>query len=150
MSKEDVDGTAKIVNGKAANRMIYSFVPYNTFNSNQTFAQLQLTGCQFAIFNLEYDKESNPVKAHVLTTGKIKNIYNESEDYISNNPDIKEGYGLDTLGAIQKIGYTQYVWPTVLWQSAICLVIVGFLGFMFYKSWDFEQQTKKNVYKKKK
>lgn len=147
---EDVDGTAKIVNGNAANRFIYSFVPYNTFNSNQTFAQLQLTGCQFAIFNLEYDADSNPVKAHVLTTGKIENIYNESEDYISNNPDLKEGHGLDTLGAIQKIGYTQYVWPTILWQSAICLVIVGFLGFMFYKSWDFEQQTKKNVYKKKK
>lgn len=147
---EDVDGTARIVDGLAANRLIYSFAPYNTFNSNQTFNQLQLTGCQFVIFNLEYDNDSNPVKAHVITTGKIENIYNESEDYVKNNSDLKEGYGLNTLEAIQKIGYTKHVLPTVLWQSGVCLIIVAFLGFMFYKSWDFEQKSKTNTNKKKK
>ena len=145
---EDINGTAKIIEGKAANRLIYSFVPYNTFNNNKTLTQLN--NCQFVIFNLEYDSSSNPVKAHVISSGKIENIENDANSFLSKNNDVLEGYGLGTLDAIQKIGYTSYILLNILWQSAVCFAIVGFLGFMFYKSWDFEQKIKYQSNKKKK
>lgn len=148
---EDVDGSAKIVDGIAANRLLYYCAPNNTFNSQKSLAALG--NCQFAIFSLGYDKDGATDSLEIITTGKITNIASSADAYTKNNKT-QPGYTLATLTGLRNAGYTEYIWKTVLIHSLIALVISGFLGFMFYKTWnvDFKEDSKvtnKNIKNKK-
>lgn len=145
---EDITGTAKVVDGKTLNRFLYSYAPYNSYNSKNSIINLGF--CHFALLNLEYDKDQNPVDATVITTGKITNVLKDKETYLSEHENILEGYGLDTLDGLKKAGYNAFIWPTILWQTCLSIVITGLLGFMFYKSWIVDQKEKEQNKNKKK
>lgn len=151
---EDVDGTAKYVDNIAANRLLYFADPKNAFNGQK--ALTGLSNCQFAIFLLGYDSAGDTESVEVLTTGKITNIASSAEEYAKNHKNMQKGYSLGTMTGLQNAGYTEFIWKKVLTHSAIALVISGFLGFMFYKTWklDFNvdndtKNKKKTIYKKK-
>lgn len=38
-------------------------------------------------------------------------------------------------------GYNAFIWPTVLWISAVALVISGALSYLFYLIWTTEEET---------
>lgn len=96
--------------------------------------------CNFAIILL--DDATNPTSMKVLGTGQIENIQYDQEKYLENNTDVCEGYGLETIPALNKAGYFKFVFPTLLWQTSIALVISGLLGFLFYRSWSNDQKKK--------
>lgn len=103
----------------------------------------ELDFCSFAIFELKYDADGDQSDAEVLTTGQIENIHNKSEEFIANN-NCSEGYGLDPTPALNKAGYFSYVFPTIIWQSAVSLAVCGILSFLFYSTWAYEEKTPNN------
>lgn len=141
---EDLDGTAKYVDNVAANRLLYFADPKSPYNSSKSLSALG--NCQFAIFSLGYDGSGNPESVDVLTTGKITNIAPSAEEHANSCTNLQQGYSLGTLSALQNAGYTDFIMKTVLTHSLIALVISGFLGFMFYKTWnlDFKVSTENN------
>ncbi len=148
---EDVNGIAEIVDGLPANRLIPYFAPDTLYSSGAKFAGCG--SCQFAVVELKYDSDSNPEGINILTTGKITNIAADEQSFIDANPDLLEGYTLNTFDSVKKAGYAKYIWKTVLLHSAITLVITGILGFFFYKTWSFAQEpveAPKNKYQFKK
>ncbi|OQB64004.1 MAG: hypothetical protein BWX94_00700 [Tenericutes bacterium ADurb.Bin140] len=107
-----------------------------------TFAIVQKTGL-----------DEDPIK--VWTIGTLTNIKSSTTANNSLNfntlPNLSEGYKSDLKAA----GYLKFVWPTLLWQSAIALVITAGLSYLFYNIWTIEdEETKKlkptNVKKVKK
>ena len=145
---EDVDGTAKYVDGIAANRLLYFADPKSPFNSSKSLSALG--NCQFAIFSLGYDSKGNPESCEIITTGKITNIAASAEEHAASAKNIKKGYTLGTLTALENAGYKDFIWKTVLTHSLITLVISGFLGFMFYKTWNLDLKSIENNNKNKK
>ena len=100
-----------------------------------------------------YDNDGATDSLEIITTGKITNIASSADAYTKNNKT-QPGYTLATLTGLRNAGYTEYIWKTVLIHSLIALVISGFLGFMFFKTWnvDFKEDSKvtnKNIKNKK-
>lgn len=102
-----------------------------------------LSSCSFALLELSYDKNKSADTVEVLTTGQITNIKGTAEEYIKANPDMQQGYGLNADKALTNAGYFGYIWPTILWQTGIAAVVTGVFGFLFYKTWTYEDPTKK-------
>lgn len=81
--------------------------------------------------------DEDPIK--VWTIGTLRNIKSSTT---SNNdlnfntlPNLNEGYKSD----IKTAGYLKFVWPTLLWQSAIAFVITSGLSYLFYHIWTIEE-----------
>ena len=51
--------------------------------------------------------------------------------------------GLNADKALTNAGYFNFIWPTLLWQTGIAAVITGVFGFLFYKTWTYEEPNKK-------
>ena len=56
---------------------------------------------------------------------------------------MQQGYGLNADKALTNAGYFNFIWPTLLWQTGIAAVITGVFGFLFYKTWTYEEPNKK-------
>lgn len=139
----DLGGRGIVTADKVINPYIRMYKPAYTYyldESENVTLFTDLEYCNFAVILL--DDAENPTSMKVLGTGQIDNIEYDQDDYLENNKDVKEGYGLETIPALNKAGYFKYVFPTVLWQSAIALVISGALGFFFFKSWSNDQKKK--------
>ena len=102
-----------------------------------------LSSCSFALLEVKYDKNNEADTVNILTTGQINGIEGTAEEYIKANPDMLQGYGLDGDKALTAAGYFNFIWPTVLWQTSIAAVITGIFGYLFYKTWTFEDPNKK-------
>ncbi len=76
---------------------------------------------------------SNSVK--VISTFTIDNVY-EAEAF-EDLETVLEGYSSD----FEKAGfsYFKFVFPTLLWQGALTLVITGILAVLFYAIWQVEE-----------
>lgn len=102
-----------------------------------------LSSCSFAMLEVVYDKNGDADTVEVITTGQISNIKGTSDEYIKANPDVQQGYGLNADKALTNAGYLSFIWPTVLWQTSIAGAITGVFGFLFYKTWTYEEPNKK-------
>ena len=77
-----------------------------------------------------------------------------SADSLNNDENAKTGYSQD----VTKIGisYIKFIFPTLLWQGALTLVLTGVLGVLFYAIWEAdpaeteEQRRIKQLQKNKK
>lgn len=103
----------------------------------------ELDFCSFAILELKYDEDGDQSDAVVLTTGQVDNIQPTAADFVANN-NCLEGYGLDTTPALNKAGYFSFVFPTIIWQSAVSLAVCGILSFLFYNTWMYEDKSTNN------
>ena len=68
---------------------------------------------------------------------------------LSSEENVSIGYGstaVDELVSLQNAGYTKYVLPTLAWQGAIALVISGFVSFLFYMTWTYEEPNQKKKF----
>lgn len=108
-------------------------------------------GYTFAVINL-YDDYSATRKYRNLFTMTIDNLYN-GEDFEALDT-VNAGY----RGSYSNAGYSYigYIWPTLLWQGALTLVVTGILGVLFYLIWQADpqetaqQKNIKNLRKNKK
>lgn len=116
-------------------------------SANKKFVELE--SCSFAMLEVVYDSKNDAETTKVLTTGKIENIEPTAEKYISANPDMLNGYGLDADKALTKSGYFGFIWPTILWQTGIAAVITGIFGFLFFKTWTYDDPKQKTNIKEK-
>ena len=140
----DIGGTAKVVDGYASTpyiAMTKAGYTYYTDDSERVKLVSDLDYCNFAIIALNDEKE--PTSMEVLGTGQIKGLEYDAEDYLEANPDANEGYGLVSIPALNKAGYFKFVFPTVLWQTAVAAAVTGVLGFLFYRSWLSDQKKEK-------
>lgn len=144
----DLDGTAKVVNGKTLNRLIYDHSLSYTFGETNIKNIKSLSFCNFMIAELSYDNDSKPKDLDILCVGQIQNLKANEEEYKTSATNLQEGFGLDTLEALKTAGYTKYVMPKVIIASIVSFVIVGFLSVMFYIT--INQSWKKNNPDKKK
>lgn len=108
-------------------------------------------GYTIAVINL-YDDYSATRKYRNLFTMTIDNVYN-GKDFEALDSSVA-GYRGDFTNA--GYSYIGYIWPTLLWQGALTLVVTGILGVLFYLIWqadpqETEQQKNiKNLQKNKK
>lgn len=100
-------------------------------------------GYTIAVINL-YDDYSATRKYRNLFTMTIENVLSGEEfealDTVSN------GYRGDYSNA--GYSYIGYIWPTLLWQGALTLVVTGVLGVLFYLIWQAdpeETEQQKNI-----
>ncbi len=109
------------------------------------------TGYTIAVVNM-YDDYSATRKIRNLYTMTIDDVYS-GEDFEALE-NVKNGYRGDFTNA--GYSYIGYIWPTLLWQGALTLVVTGILGVLFYLIWqadpeETEQQKNiKNLRKNKK
>lgn len=92
-----------------------------------TFALVQKTG------NL-----SEPIK--VWTEGTLSNIKSSTTSNNELNFNTLTGLNTGLKSDYEAAGYLKFVWPTILWQSAIALVITSALSYLFYNIWTLEEQ----------
>lgn len=98
-------------------------------------------GYTVAVLNL-YNDYSATIKYRQLYTLTIENVYN-GEDF-EKLDTVNNGYRGDYTNA--GYSYIGYVWPTLLWQGALTLVVTGILGVLFYLIWQTEpEQTAQQV-----
>lgn len=92
-------------------------------------------GYTFAVINL-YDDYSATRKYRNLFTMTIDNVYNGKDFEALESSE--EGY----RGSFTNAGYSYigYIWPTLLWQGALTLVVTGILGVLFYLIWQADPQ----------
>lgn len=76
---------------------------------------------------------SNSVK--VISKFTIDNVY-EAEDF-EELETVSTGYSSDYAKA--GYSYLKFVFPTLLWQGALTLVITGILSVLFYAIWQVEE-----------
>ena len=76
---------------------------------------------------------SNSVK--VISKFTINNVY-EAEDFEALS-EVSEGYASDYSKA--GFSYFKFVFPTLLWQGALTLLVTGVLGVLFYAIWQVEE-----------
>lgn len=99
----------------------------------------QLVSCSFAIVETTSADEVN-----VLFTGTLDNI-KRSAEAASKETNILKGYGstaFDELNALENAGYFKFVFPTLLWQCGLALLISGFVAIFFYLTWTYEDESK--------
>lgn len=92
-------------------------------------------GYTIAVINL-YDDYSATRKYRNLFTMTIDNVYN-GEDFEALDSSVA-GYRGDFANA--GYSYIGYIWPTLLWQGALTLVVTGILGVLFYLIWQADPQ----------
>lgn len=92
-------------------------------------------GYTFAVINL-YDDYSATRKYRNLFTMTIDNVYN-GKDFEALDSSVA-GYRGDFTNA--GYSYIGYIWPTLLWQGALTLVVTGILGVLFYLIWQADPQ----------
>lgn len=98
-------------------------------------------GYTVAVLNL-YNDYSATIKYRQLYTLTIENVYS-GEDFEEIDA-VNNGYRGDYTNA--GYSYIGYVWPTLLWQGALTLVVTGILGVLFYLIWQTEpEQTAQQV-----
>lgn len=110
-------------------------------SSGKKFTDLSF--CSFALLEVKYDKNNEADTVNIITTGQIDGIQKTADEYVKANPDMLPGYGLDADKALTAAGYFDFIWPTILWQTGIALVITGIFGYLFYKTWTYEEPNKK-------
>ena len=139
------DGTFTTPYLYASNFLQYQFVLMDEDGGElvSTKKFTDLSSCSFAMLEVAYDKKGDADTVEVITTGQITNIKGTADEYIKANPDIQQGYGLNADKALTNAGYLNFIWPTVLWQTAIAGAITGVFGFLFYKTWTYEEPNKK-------
>jgi hypothetical protein len=109
-------------------------------------------------------------------TFKIESVHGEERTLIFDNPDDFVGKGFQLTGILRSAkelknlqtqqgstitsglsgdeskvgkGYTAFIFPTVLWISAIALVVSGGMSYLFYIIWTAEETDSKKVLPKK-
>lgn len=98
-------------------------------------------GYTIAVLNL-YNDYSATIKYRQLYTMTIENVY--SGEVFEEIDTVNNGYRGDYTNA--GYSYIGYVWPTLLWQGALTLVVTGILGVLFYLIWQTEpEQTAQQV-----
>lgn len=128
----------------------YSITPNRSYavtdedgNEDETINFEKLTNCSFAIIETTNEKETT-----VLMSGLLNDI-KRTPTALSSEENVSIGYGstaVDELVSLQNAGYTKYVLPTLAWQGAIALVISGFVSFLFYMTWTYEEPNQKKKF----
>lgn len=114
---------------------------------DSTITFKNLTSCSFAFIETTSDKETT-----VLMSGTLNDI-KRSPEALSELSNVSLGYGsiaIDPLKTLQKAGYTNFVLPKLALSGGIALVISGFLSFVFYMTWTYEEEEQKKAFKKTK
>ena len=145
-SKGELETPYLYSSGALRHQFIVSDEAGDSLSSEKTFKEL--SSCSFAIIELVYDESNNAEEVVVLTTGYITDIEKSADDYVEKHPDMLLGYGLDSDKALTNSGYFGFIWPTILLHAGIAAAITGVFGFLFYKTWTYEepnQNKKKNV-----
>lgn len=125
--------------------------PTNPDNSSYYNDDNVKEGYTIAVLNL-YNNYSGTIKYRQLYTMTIDTVYS-GEDF-EDLTTTTNGYRGDYTNA--GYSYIGYVWPTLLWQGALTLVVTGVLGVLFYLIWQTEpeqteqQKNIKNLQKSKK
>ena len=99
----------------------------------------QLVSCSFAII-----ETTSADEVTVLFTGTLDNIKRTAEA-ASKEDTILKGYGstaFDELSSLENAGYFKFVFPTLLWQCGLALLISGFVAVFFYLTWTYEEDAK--------
>ena len=106
-----------------------------------------LTSCSFAIIETTSDSETT-----VLMAGTLNDIKRNPEA-LADLGNVSLGYGsiaINPLKTLQKAGYTGFVLPKLALSCGIALAISGFLSFVFYVTWTYEEESSNNKFKKAK
>ena len=142
---QKADGTFTTPYLYASNFLQYQFVIMDEAEGQlvSTKKFTDLSNCSFAMLEVVYDKNNAADTVEVLTTGQITNIKGTADEYVKANPNMQQGYGLDSDKALTNAGYFNFIWPTLLWQTGIAAVVTGIFGFLFYKTWTYEEPNKK-------
>ena len=79
----------------------------------------------------------------LLCFGELTNIVSKSTE-ISKAYNAVNGYFVSNneLKTLENAGYLKFIWPTILWQTAIAFVAAGLLAFFFYRTWTADDNTK--------
>lgn len=125
---------------------VYTISPNNTYTikdeeGNESVSStnfLKARDVSFAIVEKLPDDTTDYFR--VLAKGNLTNIKSST---VANNDlnfhrleNLSQGFD----GSIAKAGYFGYIWPTLLWQSAIALVVSGILAFLFISIWNVEEE----------
>lgn len=141
----DLDGKAKIVSGKNQPRYMFSDSLTYSYGETQIKNVTTMTHCDFAIFELLYeynsDNEQIPSSINTLCVGQINNISPTQDDYQAKN-SVSLGYGLEILPALEAAGYNDYIKPQYIKNAIFAFIIVSVISTMFYL-------TLNNYWKKK-
>ena len=133
---------------------VYSITPTQNYpvedengHEDSTISFKNLTSCSFAFIETTSDKETT-----VLMSGTLNNI-KRNADALAEVENVSLGYGsiaIDPLKTLQNAGYTRFVLPNLALSCGIALVLSGFLSFVFYVTWTYEETDQKKNFKKSK
>ena len=95
-------------------------------------------GYTFMIVN-QFSKSSESVGFKTLATFALSKDQLLSGEEFEAQTGVEDGYNND----YSKHGYSyiKFIWPTLLWQGALTLVLSGILGILFYAIWSTEEVT---------
>ena len=91
-------------------------------------------GYTLALVNY-YSSGSHSVAIKVISEFQIEKVY-DAETFEANE-GVTEGYAKDYAKA--GYSYFKFVFPTLLWQGALTLVLTGILAVLFYAIWQVEE-----------
>lgn len=78
-----------------------------------------------------------------LCYGEIKDVC-ATGTQVANRSDAIKGVNVsdNDLKSLENAGYFKFIWPTILWQSAIAFAVSGLIAFFFYKTWMLDEENK--------
>lgn len=130
---------------------VYTFTPNNTYTVKDDEGKekiastrfLDTRSVSFAIVEKLPDDETDYFR--VWSKGSLTDIKSSTTANNDLNFHRLEGLLPGYNSSIAKAGYLRYIWPTILWQSAIALVISGTLSFLFISIWNIEETEDKKL-----
>lgn len=131
----------------------YSITPTQNYpvadedGEDSTISFKNLTSCSFAFIETTSENETT-----VLMAGTLNDV-KRSAEALSEVDNVSLGYGsiaIDPLKTLQNAGYTRFVLPKLALSGGIALVLSGFLSFVFYVTWTYEETEQKKNFKKSK